>query len=459
MERQSVNAGRPQPVNTRRRAPQRKRTRPFIRTYLMILAVLLAVSAGTLIYVHSALKDYEASQPENVLASQMKQLRKLERKGKFEDSMSLEKMRELGASEEEIAQFKKDFLASTITFQESHSGPVDSTKKVFDVLSDGCKVGAATLNHEGQETRLLIFTLDQWSVEHMEVTGYEFHLTAPASVIVKSNGQVLQGQIADGKATYDLRSLTPPNVEICDILGNSVPFDQKDLPTFTDYKVTVPYAYTIQGVETVPVAAASLAAADELKYVKEYCPDVPDNATYILSLLSDEPDFKILDGNGQEVPFTMENRQVTIGGFAGQDSLSISVDIDPLEVAKLWSLFMTQDLTGQNNGYGQLSPYLIKGSYLQDVAWKWATGQDITFTSAHTLKNPPFQVENVSNYVVYSENCFSCDIRLEKTLLLTRTGEEVNDVINSTFYFVKYDDTDNGISDPHWVLADYHEIL
>ncbi len=459
MERQSVNAGRPQPANTHRRVPQRKRVRPFMRTYLMILAVLLAVSACALIYVHSALKDYEASQPENVLAKQVKQLRRLGAKDKFEDSISLEKMRELGTSEEEIAQFKKDFLASTVTFQEDHNGTADPMKKVFDVLSDGCKVGTATLNHEGQDTRLLIFTMDQWSVEHMEVTGYEFHLTAPASVIVKSNGQVLQGQIADGKATYDLRSLTPPNVEICDILGNSVPFDQKNLPTFTDYKVTVPYAYTIQGVETVPKAAASLEPMEELKYVKEYCPDVPDNATYILSLLSGEPDFKILDGNGQEVEFTMENRQVTIGGFAGQDSLPFSVDIDPLEVAKLWSLFMTNDLTGTNHGYSQLTPYLIKGSYLQDVAWKWATGQDITFTSSHTLKDPPFQVEQVSNYVVYSDNCFSCDIRLEKTLLLTRTGEEVNDAINSTFYFVKYDDTDNGVNDPHWVLADYHEIL
>ena len=119
---------------------------------------------------------------------------------------------------------------------------------------------------------------------------------------------------------------------------------------------------------------------------------------------------------------------------------------------------MTQDLTGANNGYGQLSPYLIKGSYLQDVAWQWATGIDITFTSSHTLKDPPFQVENVSNYVVYSENCFSCDIRLEKKMVLSKTGEEVDDVINSTFYFVKYDGTDNGKDDPRWVLVDYREI-
>ena len=459
MEERSVNGRGQQPVNSRRRPPQKKRrARPFRRTYLMILAVLLVISACTLIYVHTALKSYESSQPENILAAQMEKLRKLDAKGKFEDMMSLEKMRsELGASEEEISQFKKDFLASTITFQEDHSA-VDPTKKTFNVLSNGCKVGTATLNHEGQETRLLIFTLDRWSVGDMEATGYEFQLTIPATVIIKNNGEVLQGEITDGQATYDVHSLSPLNVEVCDILGNSVPYDQKNLPTFTEYKVTIPPTYTIRGVETVPLEAASLEPIEELKYVKEYCPDVPDTATYVLSILSEEPDFQILDSNGKEVEFTMEGRTVTINGFAGQDSLPISVDIDPLAVAKLWSLFMTNDLTGSNHGYSQLSPYLIKGSYLQDVTWKWATGQDITFTSDHTLKDPPFHVETVSNYVVYSENCFSCDIQLEKTMVLTRTGEEVEDVINSTFYFVKYDDTDNGKNDPHWVLADYHEI-
>lgn len=460
MKERSIDEERLQPVNSRRRPPQKRKPRPFIGPYLLILAVLLGLSACTLRYVHSALEEYEASQPENILAGQIEKLRKPGAGSQFEDIVSLDKMRsEWSATEEEVAQFKQDFLASSITFQEDHS-VVDSTKKTFDVLSNGCKVATVTLNHVGQENRLLIFTLDRWNVEKMEVTGYKFQLTAPASVIIKSNGKVLQGEITDGIATYDVRSLVPLNVEICDILGNSVPYDQKNLPTFTDYKVTIPESYTICGVEPVSIEAASLEPMEELKYVKEYCPDLPDIATYTLRILSGEPDFKILDSSGNEVDFTIEDRKVTIAGnFAGQDSLSLSVNIDPLAVAKLWSLFMTQDLTGPNNGYGQIEPYLIKGSYLQDVAWKWATGQDITFTSNHTLKNPPFQVETISNYVVYSDNCFSCDIRLEKTLVLTRTGEEVKDVVNSTFYFVKYDDTDNGADDPHWFLADYREIL
>lgn len=453
MEERSKNTnGQRRPV--RRQRKKKKSTGVFKYVYLTLLVVLLIISACTLLHVHSSLKEYEASQPENILQAQVEKLRQ----GNFEEQMSFETLRnEHGATDEDIAQFKEAFLSGTVTFREDYS-VIDPSKKVYHVLCNGVKVAQATLNHLGQENRLLVLTMDQWSVGTLEATGYALDLKAPPSAIIKNNGQVLQGEIVDGNAVYSLRSLVPLNVEICDILGNSVPYDANNLPTFTDYQVTVPSNYTVKGLETVPLELATVEAIPELEYVKEYCPDVPDRATYRLSLLSEEPNFKILDQNGQEVEFSLEGRKITLEGPSGQDTLPSFVNVDPLEVAKLWSLFMTADLSGANYGYSQLSPYLIKGSYLQGVAWKWATGIDITFTSSHTLKDPQFQVEEISNYVVYSDNCFSCDIRLEKLLVLTRTGEEVNDVINSRFYFVKYDDTDNGVNDPHWVLADYQEI-
>ena len=378
MEKRVNHPGRPVPS---RRPPKRKKRPSFRGTYLKILAVLLLISAGTLIYVHKALKDYEAAQPENILSAQVEMLRKS--KSDAEASLSLEPLRsEWNASQAEIDQFRQDFLASHVSFLEDHSA-VDPETKTFHVLSNGCPVGTATLRHEGQKSLLLIFTLDRWKVEELSLRGYELNLTLPATVTVQCNGEALQGTVTDGMAAYDVRSLTPLNVTLQDVLGNTVAYDQGSLPSYTDYQVTI----------------------------------------------------------------TRE--------FTGQDTLPKNVDFDPLKVAKLWSLFMTQDLTGANNGYSQLSPYLIKGSYLQDVAWQWATGLDITFTSAHSLKDPPFQVEEISNYVVYSDSCFSCDIRLEKKMVL-KTGAEVDDVIHSTFYFVKYQDS--GKNSPNWVLVDYREI-
>lgn len=435
-----------------------KKPRIFLIVYLVILALLLTGSFFTLRYVHNALERYEASQPENVLAAQLQKLREMEAQGRFEEVMSMEKIRaQTNATEEEVVRFQKSFLESTVTFQEDRSAP-DLHKKTYNILSDGVPVATITLDHQGQESLLLIFTMDLWSVGSMEVTGYPFRLTAPAAAIIKGDGRVLTGEPAEGGISYDVRTLAPMDVQICDILGNSVPYDPENLPSFTDYKVTVPSTFTVQGIETVPLEEATLQPIDALKYVKEYCPQVPDTAIYVLSILADAPPFRILDGSGKEVAYTLEGRTVTVDGIAGQDTAPDFVDIDPLKVAKLWSLFMTQDLSGSNNGYGQILPYLIEDSYLQGVVWKWATGIDITFTSAHKLKDPPFQVAEISNYVVYSDDCFSCDIHLEKVMVLTHTGAQVNDVINSTFYFVNYDDTDNGKDDPHWALVDYREI-
>lgn len=457
MENQTYRSAEEQPRRkVQQRTPPkkaRKRKRPFALRYLLLVCVLLVLFVLSIAYVHSTLVNYENNQPENILAGEIDRLRAADKKGKFEKVLSLDAIRqELGASEAEVEQFKSEFLASKITFKEDHSS-VDASHKTFDVLSDGCKVAAFTLDHVSQTTKLLIFTLDKWKVADFQVTGYEVDLTAPASVIVKSRGEVVEGTPGEkeGTFTYAIRSLVKPEVTICDILGNSVPYDKNDLPTFTDYKVVVPSNYTIQGKEAVPVSAATLEADSTLKSVKEYCPEIPDTATYIISIMSETPDFQILDNYGDPVEFQMENRKVTLKGQAGKDTLPMNVDIDPMNVAKMWSNFMTQDLAGATNGYGTMAQYLIDGSYLQDVAKKWATGPDITFSSKHTLENPPFHTEKIGNFVVYSDNCFSCDVRLEKTMHLTRTGATVENVLNDTFYFVKH----NG----SWKLALNREII
>lgn len=448
-----------QPVRKKRR-----RRDQFRLYYLMFVGVLVCLLAVTLIYVHSALVDYEKSQPENFLLREIDNLRSAAKKGSFEDVLSLDVMRsQYGATEEEIQQFKTDFLASEITFKEDHSS-LDAGRKRFDVLSDGCKVATFTLGHISQETKLLIFTLDRWRVEDFQVCGYAVELTAPGSVIVKNHGEVVEGEPdGSGNYRYDLHTLSKPQLELCDILGNSVPYDAGNLPTFSNYKVVIPSNFTIMGEEALPLSAATLEPIDSLKYVKEYCDAVPDTATYIISILSEDPagapNFRILDGYGDPVDFQVENQIVTIADQVGKDTLSLNVGFDPLEIAKMWSNFMTADLAGGTNGYYTISPYLINGSHRQAAAKSWATGVDITFTSAHTLENPPFHTAEIGNFVVYSENCFSCDIKLGKTMHLTRTGATVEDSIYSTFYFVKYDDTDNGINDPHWAIADFRDIV
>lgn len=77
----------------------------------------------------------------------------------------------------------------------------------------------------------------------------------------------------------------------------------------------------------------------------------------------------------------------------------------------------------------------------------------------HVLENPPFTEEKVTNYISYGDNVFSCDVSFVKHMYLTEKRMQVTDEMNSTFYFMYYDETDDGIDNAHWVILDIQEIV
>ena len=114
---------------------------------------------------------------------------------------------------------------------------------------------------------------------------------------------------------------------------------------------------------------------------------------------------------------------------------------------------MTDDLP-----FAQIKGDLIAGSYQYEVAVRYATGEDIKFTSKHTLADPPFTENSVTNFTWITDDCFSVDISFVKHMRLYY-GAMVDDPMNDRFYFVRYDDTDNGVNDPTWKLASMKEIV
>ena len=116
---------------------------------------------------------------------------------------------------------------------------------------------------------------------------------------------------------------------------------------------------------------------------------------------------------------------------------------------------MTDDLEGSNKGFDTIKKYLIKDSYMYNVAYKWATGIDITLTSAHRTSDNYFKNEKVSNFVKYSDNLFSCDISFVKYMYLYKSNKWVDDPMNSTFYFLNIGDENK----PNWVILDIQEIV
>ena len=113
---------------------------------------------------------------------------------------------------------------------------------------------------------------------------------------------------------------------------------------------------------------------------------------------------------------------------------------------------MTCDLNFNN-----ISKYLIKNSYQYNVAYKYSYSIDRTFTSNHSLGNPPFEQESVSNFRWLTDNCFEVDIRFVKHMIVL--GRRTDDEMNEKCYFVKYDDTKDNKDNPTWKLVAMKEIV
>ena len=108
--------------------------------------------------------------------------------------------------------------------------------------------------------------------------------------------------------------------------------------------------------------------------------------------------------------------------------------------------------------FNTLSRYLIEGSYQYDVAYTYNNSVDKTFTSIHTLLDPPFTEESVSNFVMITDNCFSVDISFVKHMYLN-SNQAMDDSMNERCYFVRYDSTDDYIDNPTWKLVGMKEVV
>ena len=63
---------------------------------------------------------------------------------------------------------------------------------------------------------------------------------------------------------------------------------------------------------------------------------------------------------------------------------------------------------------------------------------DITFVSSHRLKNPIFTNEEVKNFIIYNDNAFSCEVYLEKNMIVS--GKDKVDIMHDRLYFIYYED-------------------
>ncbi len=290
------------------------------------------------------------------------------------------------------------------------------------------------------------------------VEFYVYSLTLPAALTVEVNGSVCEGMPTSGnRVRYDIYEVEKPVVTIRDYYGNCLDYTGgSELPlTFASITTDSRYKVNVDGLEVVS-EAVTVSENKDFAPLQDYVENLPQVYTYDIAILKENAQIEVWNQNGQKVTLAEGVTEYDLlEDVKGEDTIpeEIAAEVDLLEIAHDWSLFMSND-----RAFSQISQYMIKDSYQYQVALKYATGVDITYTSAHGFANPPFSGDLVTNFQWITENAFSVDISFVKHMILT-VGTRVNDPMNDRFYFVKYDDTKDGKDNPTWKMVSMKEIV
>ncbi|MDE6579838.1 MAG: hypothetical protein K2K41_04815, partial [Ruminiclostridium sp.] len=428
--------------------------------FLFFLLVLGVHGCGALNFGCSCLVEYEAAQPDKMAMDCAEEIHNAAKEKRLDKVLSFAAVkREIEISDEEYERFQQEIANGTLTVKKFSEADEGKNVLCYNILlNDGSTVAKYKIKSMGQETKLAIFPIEKWKQQSLEATMYSEEFSLPSSVTVILNGEMATGTPSeDGKTVYyRLCSITEPDIVISDVLGNSVPYSNEGKYSFKQYKLTVPSNFTVMGKEPVSPTSEEKTPMEELNRIYDLFPDLPVLRSYDLIVMENKDySLTVLDNNGQKVDISEMGDVISITGLSGIGALSDKIENppDPLEIAKQWSFFMTDDLKGDKHGFYAMAKYLFKDSDMYNRAWEWATGPDILYTSLHTLAYPPFTQEEVKNFIAYSDKCFSCEIFLEKPLYLN-VGGTATDTTHSVFYFGLMDDTDNGVDDPHWGIID-----
>lgn len=372
-----------------------------LKKYIIILAIL---SFTFLMYVLNTLYQYESSFAENYMNTVVQNITKTAKKGQISkmcniDNANINSLEKSNKSYDEA--LKEIFTTTNISFKKNDKST--TAEPIYDIFSNDKKIITVKLSVKKQEKRLGLFSYPIWQISECNMNCerglYYYDITVPSNYSIEINGEKL-------------------------------------------------------GEEYISETIKDDSYSEIAKYAK-----LPNTTNYKLDNLLSKPNIKIINDNGTNVDYVEKNNVIQIkNNYITANSYEeikdkIASDIDVLEIAENWSLFLTDDLQGTMHGFGTLRKNLIKNSNFYNMAYAWATSVDITFVSSHTLKNPTFTNTSVSDFVVYNENAFSCVVKLEKNMRIANTRDKV-DTMYDRLYFVYYDDANDNIDGPTWKLVD-----
>ena len=230
------------------------------------------------------------------------------------------------------------------------------------------------------------------------------------------------------------------------------------------------YTITVNGISLDETYLTSTEDVEILNYCKSYV-DTPGLISYEVSGLASEPAIVIYDFNGNvawenEGAKSTANDAATVSGDneLTQDAVTVSgdnsIDIEIgfmnreltdseedqalremiLEGVERYSNFFSKDLPGCRESIDPIRDLFPEDSIYLTLADQYRR-EDMGVFSSHT--NTHFENEEISEFTWYSEDCFSCRVRFDKSMTL---GREIIDTTDNVYFYVKLDGA--------WVIAD-----
>ncbi len=299
------------------------------------------------------------------------------------------------------------------------------------------------------EKQVTLETLEETAASGKQYSG----VSALISTRIFTVNPVITDKSAENAATALLT--------ITDAKNNEIPYtlDSGSIATARgDFAITVPENFTLKINGAAPDVEGVKTAIKEYEDIKQYV-SVPDAVTYTLKDQCAPVEITVTDNNGNTKNYLV-SKNFSILEQTGADTIPdfAKGKVDPLDYAKQWSLFLSDDLKGDKHGYNVILNYILRDSYLNTIAYNWATNVDVSFLGSHTFDNPPFSREKVSNYVVLGDNSFYCDIYFIKSFTVNSNKTHRDDIFSNRLYFLYTDDTNDGNDNPHWVIAALNEV-
>lgn len=361
--------------------------------------ILLILSWRFLDYTDKALIQYEDSQPEAAMEIYMTEFKNMIADGTLCEKIEMPKVPNAFEPEDAYNELYEARLADIGNYSFDRDADGYSTQEpVYCIYGDGTPVAKVTLSALNERTVFGILTIMDWEV----------------------------------------KTVTP-------VLDTEL----------LSYTVQIPDTYkaTVNGIELNDDSlTGTIIENPEFANVSLYV-KMPYQVEYEVSELVNEPEIKVFDADGKEIVVTLDEDGNVYASGPRITQIPEERYNDALKMAQAWDNFLTRDLNGENNGMSVIQQYLVRDSYYWNIASDYARSVDITYISEHTLSGQPYSDIEISDYISYGENCYSCHIYFEKNMILTSGARRVN-TIDSTFYFVLYDDSDDGVDNPHWAIAD-----